>query len=84
MPSATFVSLPDPPVPADEPFPETLTGPSTAVMLSHPRRKANFCDVRSNRPANSSSFASRPASELMSRAAFFSDCNWSWTCTGNR
>ena len=39
-------------------------------MLSHPRRKASFCDVRSNRPASSSSFASRPASELMSRAAF--------------
>ena len=74
MPSATFVSLPDPPVPALEPFPDTRTVASMLVVIdSHPRKNASFCDVKSSLPANSSSFASRPASELMSRAAFFRD-----------
>merc|ERR1712091_517509 len=41
------------------------------VIDSQPLRKASFWEVRSNLPASSSSLASRPASELISRAAFF-------------
>mmetsp|Transcript_27257 Transcript_27257/g.92789 ORF Transcript_27257/g.92789 Transcript_27257/m.92789 type:complete len:201 (+) Transcript_27257:245-847(+) len=83
--SESLASLPAPPVPADEPLPETRTVASMdMVWRSQERSQSILVVARSSLPASSSSVHSRPSSAPRSRVTFFMDWSWSWTWTGRR